>query len=64
MPRQTQSMPQNPPTLPNFMSTLLVAAIAVITGAAVSYLFLRVNPKKRAKLDSFVEKAKNEIDGY
>lgn len=43
------------------LTTLLVAAAAVVVTAVVTYLFLRVNPNKRAKLDELVEKAKDQF---
>lgn len=45
-------------------ATLLIAvAVTAVVSAVVTYLFLRVNPNKRAKLDKAVEKIKEELDG-
>lgn len=33
--------------------------VIVVVGAVAGYLFLRANPRKKAKLDSAVEKAKD-----
>lgn len=33
--------------------------VIVVVGAVAGYLFLRANPRKKAKLDAAVEKAKN-----
>ena len=43
---------------------LIVVGIAVLViGAVFSYLFLRANPDKKAKLDEEVEKISDEIKG-
>lgn len=43
---------------------LVVAGIVgVVVGGVFSYLFLRANPDKKAKLDEEVEKISDEIKG-
>lgn len=44
------------------LTYLLVAAAAAVVSAAVTYLFLRANPNKRAKLDELVEQAKDKLN--
>jgi hypothetical protein len=43
------------------ITLLLVAAGSAIVSAVVTYLFLRVNPNKRAAIDAAVEQIKAEL---
>lgn len=44
-------------------AVVVVGVIGLVVGAVFSYLFLRANPDKRAKLDEEVEKISDEIKG-
>lgn len=39
---------------------LIVAAVSAAAATVVSYLFFRANPKKKAQVDEFIEKVKND----
>jgi hypothetical protein len=43
------------------ITLLLVAAASAVVSSVVTYLFLRANPNKRAKLDALTDKAKDQL---
>lgn len=44
------------------VGTPVLVVVSFVAGAVFSYLFLRANPNKKAKLDSEVTKFKNQND--
>lgn len=44
------------------VGTAVLVVVAFVGGAVFSYLFLRANPNKKAKLDSEVSKVKSKYD--
>lgn len=44
------------------ITTLVIFGAGVVVGAVVSYLFFRANPNKKAAVDAFVDKTKEDLN--
>lgn len=43
------------------ITTLIVFAVGAVVGTVASYLFFRANPNKKAAVDEFVDKTKEDL---